>query len=120
MGEERGAEVAAVTMPEAWETDFSYPYYDMDGRRISRAAAMRLYEGDFNATRRVAEDYIGEVHISTVLLVIDHSFGDGPPLIFETMIFRGEHDEYQERYATREQALDGHARAVSLVRGESA
>ena len=90
----------------------------MDGQPITEEDAMALYVGDFETTRRVAQDNIGAVHISTVLLVIDHNFGDGPPLIFETMIFRGEHDEYCERYSTREEAEAGHARAVALVRGE--
>ena len=52
------------------------------------------------------------VRISTVWIGIDHSFlTEGLPMIFETMIF-GENatqgDEYQERYATEEEALAGH------------
>ena len=39
------------------------------------------------------------------------------PILFETMIFGGEHDQYQERYATREEAVEGHARAVAPVTG---
>ena len=34
----------------------------------------------------------GKVMVSTVFLRIDHSFGSGPPLLFETMIFGGKHD----------------------------
>lgn len=68
--------------------------------------------------RIVRQETIDDVSISTVFLGIDHSFGIGDePLIFETMIFGGEHDNYQERYATREQALAGHERAVALVLG---
>lgn len=52
----------------------------------------------------------GDITVSTVYLGIDHSFtGDGPPLIYETMIFGGELHEEQARYSTREQALEGHA-----------
>jgi hypothetical protein len=65
----------------------------------------------------LAEDQIGEVCISTVFLGLDHQFGDGPPLLWETMIFGGEHDQYQERYSTREEALAGHQAALDLVRG---
>lgn len=70
-----------------------------------------------NAMRRVAEDTIGDVYISTVFLGISYQFGDGPPLLFETMIFGGDRDGYQEHYSTRADALAGHARAVALVSG---
>lgn len=29
------------------------------------------------------------VNVSTVFLAIDHAFGDGPPVLYETMIFGG-------------------------------
>jgi len=65
--------------------------------------------------RRVAHDIIREVEISTVFLGLDHRFGEGPPLIFETMIFGGEHSEYQCRYTAYFEAMDGHRRAVLKV-----
>lgn len=69
------------------------------------------------AKRHVAVDLVGEVRVSTVFLGLDHSFGDGPPLLFETMIFKGPHDQYQERYSTWEEAEAGHAKALALVKG---
>ena len=68
--------------------------------------------------RIVALDGIGDIHVSTVFLGLDHSFGRGEPLLFETMIFGGEHDGYQERYSTRKAALDGHVKALALVTPE--
>jgi hypothetical protein len=68
-------------------------------------------------TRRLGNDLIGDVHVSTVFLGLDHSFSDGPPVLWETMIFGGEHDQYQERYTSREDALAGHERAKALVAG---
>ena len=65
--------------------------------------------------RVVAQDRIGDVQISTVFLGIDHSFRQGEPLLFETMIFGGRHDEYQRRYSTREAAITGHAETLRLV-----
>ena len=56
------------------------------------------------------------VRVSTVWLGLDHSFGEGPPLIFETMVFGGEHDQYTERYSTEAQARQGHKRIVAAVR----
>ena len=55
--------------------------------------------------------------VSTVFLGIDHNFGDGPPLLFETMIFGGKYDNWQDRYATREEALAGHEAAIRMVEG---
>lgn len=66
--------------------------------------------------RRVARDAVGDVEVSTVFLGIDHNWGGGPPLLFETMIFGGKHDEYQERYSTRAEAIAGHARALEMVK----
>src|SRR3990167_6336692 len=67
-------------------------------------------------SRRVALDYINEVKISTVFLDIDHDLGYGIPILYETMIFGGEHDLYQERYSTREEALIGHEKAIQLIK----
>ena len=73
------------------------------------------------AERHVAEDKVGDVRVSTVFLGIDHRFFAGDetdgsrPILFETMIFGDEHDEYQERYCTREEALVGHSRALAMV-----
>lgn len=58
------------------------------------------------------------VEISTVFLGTDHNFSDyGPPLVFETMIFGGEHDQEMDRYATWDEAETGHARMVQLIQG---
>lgn len=56
-----------------------------------------------------------DVRVSTIFLGTNHAFFGGTPILFETMIFGGEHDEYQERYATWEEAEAGHQRAIDLV-----
>lgn len=60
----------------------------------------------------------GDVLVSTVFLGLDHQWGDGLPLLFETMIFNGNEDGYQARYCSREEALRGHERAVRVAKGE--
>lgn len=67
--------------------------------------------------RHVANDTIGDVHVSTVFLGVDHGWGRGAerPVLWESMIFGGRHDQYQERYTSREDALAGHQRALNLV-----
>lgn len=61
-------------------------------------------------------DYIW---VSTVFLALDHQYGDGVPILFETMIFGmpsdHELDDYTERYATAAEARKGHDEAVTLV-----
>lgn len=68
------------------------------------------------ADRIVASDHIGDIHISTVFLAIDHNFaGNGAPVLWETMIFGGPQDGYQQRYSSREEAVIGHAKALELA-----
>lgn len=76
------------------------------------------------ADRVVAQSQVGDgVMVSTVFLGIDHNFAfDGPPILFETMIFQTKEggaemlDDYQERYRTWGEAEAGHARAVAMVK----
>lgn len=71
--------------------------------------------------RRVAETEVSpEVRVSTVFLGLDHSFSsDGPPILFETMIFGGALDGYQRRSATWGEAETEHAIAVAEVEASS-
>lgn len=71
-----------------------------------------------SADRKVASSMVGDIRISTVFLGLDHGFGDGPPILFETMVFGGTHDQYQDRHCTWSEACDGHAMAVSMVKDE--
>jgi hypothetical protein len=94
-------------------------FYDMLGKEITLEEWALMFESGDDTKRRVAYDVVGGVTVSTVLLGVDHNFfGEGPPIIFETMIFGGRYDEYQERYATLEQARAGHDRALKLVLGK--
>ena len=55
--------------------------------------------------------------VSTIFLGLNHNYEpDGPPLLFETMIFGGKHDNYCQRYSTKKDALIGHKKAVKLAR----
>jgi len=66
--------------------------------------------------RRVARTELENgVVISTVFLGLDHNFGEGPPLLFETMVFLSNSnggEDYMERYETYAQAEAGHEKAV--------
>ena len=69
------------------------------------------------ADRHVAKDEIGDVRISTVFLGLNHQWGDGPPLLFETLVFGGKFNDEMDRYSTWEEAKKGHAEMVERVRG---
>jgi hypothetical protein len=67
--------------------------------------------------RRVGWDKVGGYVVSTVFLGLDHQFGRGPPLLFETMIFaddagKGGAEDYQRRYSTWDDAFLGHRAKV--------
>lgn len=97
--------------------------YDRQGNRITLEEWSKLLGSDLY--RRVAWTEIGDVKVSTVWLGLEHHLdlvtGTHPPApvaIFETMVFGGVMDQEQWRYATEEQALEGHAHVVTLVKSQ--
>ena len=81
------------------------------------------FRKDFDwETRFDLKTKVGKYEVSTVDLGIDHNFGFGKPLYYETMIFQKNGDEidfsgiYQERYSTEEEAREGHKRAIKYVK----
>lgn len=95
----------------------SQSYYSRKGEPITSAEWMKEWEGD---GKRVAKTTVGDYVVSTVYLGLDHNWGIGPPLIFETMIFgAGPHDQEQWRYSTVEDAIAGHQRRVDDLRVEA-
>lgn len=63
-----------------------------------------------------------DIEVSTVFLGRDHQYGDGPPLVFESMVFGGSDDIDQEcwRYSTWTEADQGHAAAIEWVKAKLA
>lgn len=95
-------------------------YYDIDGNPLELMEWAVLFEQRTEDTDWWVIDHtsIGDADVSTVWLGLDHRFsGKGPPLIFETMVFGGPLDSEMERYSTKEQATEGHARWVAKVEG---
>ena len=57
-----------------------------------------------------------DIVVSTVFLGLDHRFlGEGDPILFETMIFGGSLDQWQDRYTSWTDAKLGHNAAVTMV-----
>jgi hypothetical protein len=68
--------------------------------------------------RQVAVDQLdGDVLVSTVFLGMDHAWNGGPPVLWELMVFRGGSSGHQERFASRADAADAHAKMVAALRG---
>lgn len=63
----------------------------------------------------VGRTQIEDILVSTIFLGLDQSFMRSKPLLFETMIFGGEHDGYQVRYETWNEAAIGHVKACEMV-----
>lgn len=97
----------------------------LEGRKVKRVDLMtwaRWFE-TARDERIVKQETIGDHWISTVFLGLDHQYGDGPPLIFETMAFkRGPETEgvgeevLTERTSTYDEAEAAHERACQHVR----
>lgn len=89
-------------------------YFKRDGTPMENVLE---WAKDFETKdRKVAKDVLpdGKV-VSTVFLGMDHRFDEGPPLIFETMVFPNEKDFGEldmDRYSTEEEALKGHKKMV--------
>jgi hypothetical protein len=87
-------------------------YFDRQGRPIT----MEQWVAGMGTDRHVGLTDLGPLgQVSTVWLGLNHGWGAGPPLIFETMVFGGPLDEYQERYATEEEASTGHDFIVMAI-----
>lgn len=68
--------------------------------------------------RQVGYAEINGVRVSTIFLGMDHGWRHEPnhvPVLWETMIFNGEYDDYQERYTSHQDALEGHQKALLLI-----
>lgn len=94
-------------------------YYRRDGTPYEGPTATMDWAADFENRTPVGQDEIGDVLVSTVWLGLDHNCSDeGPPLIFETMVFGESLDGEKRRYSTEAEAIAGHAEMVARVRAE--
>lgn len=83
-----------------WCDEFAHKIFEEGGRRVDKTL---LTNG---------------VEVSTVFLPMDHgrlTYESHDPILFETMIFGGVHDGFQDRYTTVVNARLGHAEAVKMA-----
>lgn len=94
--------------------------YILEGKEPKPVEDLMEWAKWFEKANRVVEQTkVDDVKVSTVFLGMDHSFFDGPPILFETMIFGGPEDGYQERYSTWDEAVKGHQFACEKAFAEN-
>jgi hypothetical protein len=96
-----------------------FSYYKLVGKEAvpcSQEEGMRQWSLPNRIVAKSVGVYFGrEIEVSTVFLPMNHSFG-GAPMIFETMIFGGEHlEESQWRCSTWGQAEEQHRMACKMA-----
>lgn len=85
--------------------------------RCSDVFKIEAFMGDINKRRVGYEKLTSKISVSTVFLCLDHNYlGEGDPVLWETMIFGGEHDGYQKRATSKKEALEHHNEAVDLAK----
>lgn len=87
----------------------------LHGHEVVPTDDYMLWASKFDENRRVGDDTVDGVRVSTVFLGLDHGY-HGTPLWFETMTFGGDYERDTERYTTWEQAEQGHAEVVRRLK----
>lgn len=93
-------------------------YYKLEGKKVV-ACDIEECLANLEKTRRVALSTLRgtkPIIVSTVFLGFNHSFGDNVPLLFETMVFGGDFDGWQERCSTWQDAMEQHKRIRKMVK----
>ena len=96
----------------SWQGGRVHHYiYNADGEPVPEPN-MNAYMAFVKEHRIQKKDFLADgTEISTVFLGIDHQYGDGPPLVFETMVFASADSGIEQdcrRYTTRDEAMAGH------------
>jgi hypothetical protein len=95
-------------------------YYDRQDNPITADEFGRLHDDcDYRVIEKTPM-VLGDspFEVSTVWLGIDHSFGRGAPVIFESLVLGGPHDGDCDRYTTEDAAREGHMRIVQALVAE--
>jgi hypothetical protein len=119
-------------------------HWILDGDRSLKKVDLMTWAQWFETNdRRLRREVAGGYWISTVFLGLNQQYGEGPPLIFETLVAvadgdgpkyepaktvevdgmkiefpcGGIHGVHMARYSTYDQAIEGHEAVVERIRG---
>lgn len=107
--------------PERQQTD-KWIVLNGDFRTLIMAPSLMAWADWYEHGQRVCKrTEVRGAHVSTVFLSIDHGMyymkeENYRPVLFETMIFGGPADEYQQRYHNYDDAMKGHAEVVKRLK----
>jgi len=74
----------------------------------------KMYETN---TKHVGNEVADGKRISTVWLGLNYNSFEGPPIVFETMVFDEDRSViYCKRYSSWNEALKGHKKAVKIIK----
>lgn len=105
------------------EQDISSDWYILNPDHTIRLAETEedkdiAYRQHAGKAKILVQEDVGNAWVSTVFLGLDHNWGEGPPLVFETMVFRDGNGDDCQRYSTWLQAMEGHRKVcASLTSG---
>jgi hypothetical protein len=95
-------------------------WYILDADNRTVRVDMLTWALWFEETTNRIVDYTqvtSEITVSTIFIGLDHRFfGDGPPILFETLVFGGPLDGQGQRYSSWDDAQTGHRAAVRKAR----
>jgi len=93
--------------------------YLLDGHDVVPCEDLLEWALNFERSERHVglTNFDPDITVSTVFIGLDHSSGfhEGPPIVFETMVFGGKLDGEMDRYCTWEQAERGHQEMCNKV-----
>ena len=95
-------------------------HYILEGHEVVPADLMtwaKWYETV--DSRHVARETVEGADISTVFLGLNHQYGDGPPMLFETLVFGGPLDQEMDRCSTWAEAEEMHRAMCERVRSNA-
>lgn len=100
-------------------------YWILDGNTPVKVESVFEWAQWFEtADRRIALTELNGAEVSTVFLGLDHNYGMGPPLLYETMVFETEGSNFTLansgpwRTPTREEALRVHRGVTASIEEE--
>jgi hypothetical protein len=106
-------------MSEEYQMFYSYDPDTHEVTPIIGEDAVNQWATEFERTKRrrlFLAEIPPNIRVSTVFLGLNHQYEEGPPLVFETMVFGGAHDQaWEERYSTYDEAKAGHEAMIERV-----